>query len=269
MPVLCVAGGIALLLAIAPRAGGAEPSPTRVCLDSFVEVHAPPGFPLEGWKTTREIVRRTLERWFPGLGLRGAVEDGTPRQLAGFLAALPGPKVAGTSVVYVATRQSPDGAFVFAGGERRAWGEVLGGAGVTEHPSRIVILDACYATRARVAPGWRRLAPLALFASGPNEVTCELDLSAKRPVDFRRHHPEAWRWTQENLPADWDGKVSFLGLAWLEAFLKTPSPPASPSDWRGFFAECERWAGAFRDQVDRRWASRISWSGPAASGNSP
>jgi hypothetical protein len=251
----------AVLLSGERGAARAEPAP--VAFDSFVEVHAPPGEPLRGWGATREVLRATLRAWFPGLAAGTGVEDGSPRQLARFLGDLPRPGKAAVSVVYLASRQAPEGAFVFPSGERRPWGELLDGANFPTHGGRIVILDACYATRARHAEGWARFAPTALFASGDREVTSELDLSTKRPVDLRGGHPEAWRWTREHLPSDWDGKLSFLGWIWLEAFLATPSAPSSPRDWGAFFADCQRRADEFRERVDRRSASRLSFVAPA------
>jgi len=242
------------------RAQDAEKGPTgpRVRFDSFVNEnyrHLPA---LHGWQNTRAVMASSLAGWFLILEQGQAVTDGTPDQLADFLKKLPGAKDCDISVVYLASQQSARGDWEFVGKERCNWSDLLRESKIPPHPSRIVVMDSCYARVVGDMEGWEKLATLSLFAASGDERAWELDLSTKVPIDFRRRYPGAWAWSRRRLPEDWDGRISFLGLMWMEACAGWKEAPVTITEWERFFGRCEELAHRFRELHGRRWFSTLS-----------
>ncbi len=253
-----------------PPASAAPPqAQCRVRLDSFVGVHYR-GLPkLLGWASTARVVRQTLAQWFPQFVQGQAVADGSPEELDAFLRQLPGPVAADVSIVYLASQQAADGSWAFVNGQGAPWSRIITRARpIPVHPRRIVIVDACYAAILEDVPGWRSSFPgPVLFAASRREQTFELRLDTRQPLDFKRRAPEAWAWSHRSLP-DWDGRLSFLGLAWMQASRSWQSGPRDLGDWEAFLGDCCAQGAAFKDTVGRRWGSTLSRLGsePPASG---
>lgn len=263
---LCAAANVSVLSAeddpATPAVAAISNRVARVSFDSFVNIHYPHREPLDGWLTTRTVVEEGLRCWFPELEVRQTVMDGTPPDLEKFLAGLPGGDESDVAVVYLASYQSAAGAWEFVNKEQFLWSEALRRATIKSHPFRVVILDSCYAAMAQRTPEWSgRLATATLWAGSERELTYELDLSTRVPVDFRRRYPLAWEWTRKHLAADWNRKISFLGLTWLEAWGETASPPKALDDWRRLFDRCQNLAEEFRKKCNRRWGSSVHGSG--------
>lgn len=263
---LCAAANLSVVSAeddpLTPAASAISNRVARVSFDSFANIHYSDLEPLDGWLTTRTVVEEGLRGWFPGLEVRQSVMDGTPPDLEKFLSGLPGGNESEVAVVYLASYQSAAGAWRFVNREQCLWSEALRRATIKPHPFRVVILDSCYAAVAERTPEWSgRLATVTLWAGSERELTYELDLSTRVPVDFRRRYPLAWEWTRKHLAADWNRKISFLGLMWLEAWVETASPPKALGDWRLLFDHCQSLAEEFRKKCNRRWVSSVHGSG--------
>jgi len=96
-------------------------------------------------------------------------------------------------------------------------------------------------------PEWRsRLGPACLMAGAADELTYDLDFYSRRPIDFEKRFPSAAAWLKANMPPAWDGKMSFLGFIWLQAYLRTERAPTTAADWAAFFRTCEEESRTFR-----------------------
>ena len=168
-------------------------------------------------------------------------------------------------VVYLAARYTPEGAWKFTRSvdDTVAWVDLLRNP-PSAHSGRLVILDACHAGVVVKSAVWRKgLAPAAtLLASAPDELTYEFDFTNCQPIDLPKRYPAATAWLQRNLPADWDGRLSNLGLAWALAFQTTPQPPQTLQDWQMFFWKCESEGQKLKIVLGSRHASTISQSPP-------
>jgi hypothetical protein len=230
----------------------------RVSFDRFMNIHYSHHEPLEGWLTTGEVIQEGLRQWYPQMKIRQTVMDGTPQDLGKFLSALPGGDESDLEIVYLASYQSPAGAWEFPNREQQLWSQALRDASVKPHPLRIVVLDSCYAAAVQRVPEWPgKLASLTLLAGSARELTYELALSTKIPIDFRRRYPSAWEWTRQHLASDWNQKMSFLGLMWLVARVETPEPPSTLDGWRNFFTRCQHLAEAYKEKHGRKWFSSV------------
>lgn len=257
------------LLAIAAAAlhvQAATPQiPPRLQFFAALSVDYEKGLPLRAWEHTSRIIQTTLTAWQAGATTQAVVRNPSPTELRQFLQQLPGPADHTFQVVYLAARHTPAGAWQFT---RRihgadAWQNLLQNPPLA-HPGRLVILDVCHAGAIVEQPVWREgLAPAAtLLASDRLEWTFELDFSNRQPIDLSSRYPAAADWLHRNLPADWNGRLSNLGLAWLLAFLQTPQTPQTIQDWQVFFARCETEAQELQKVLGPHRASRVSQSPP-------
>ncbi len=231
----------------------------RVSFDSIVNVGYTARRPLVGWAATAVVIEKTLARWYPRLKARPGSNDPSPRELTDALNALPAPQDADVSIVYLASSQTAAGEWEFTGKKSPvSWGGLLDSASIPAHPGRLVILDACHAAGVLRFDAWRnRLAPSSLLASSAGERTYELNFHRRLPLDLPRRFPQANDWLEANMPADWDGRVSFFGLIWLQAFLRTPRAPETRDDWLDFIRLCESESQDFRTRHSRRLASTV------------
>lgn len=233
-------------------------SGVRVAFDSFTAVNYEKNRSLHGWRTTRTAVNTTLKLWYDRLDVRQTVEDGTPAELKTFLRDLPGPEDCDISVVYLGSNQNVRADWEFVNGEFVNWRDLLAAATPPAHPCRIVILDACHAAAVRHIPAWaERLATVTLLASDAGELTYDFAPSALTPIDVKKHLPSAWGWAHTHLPPEWNKRVSYLGLMWIQAAAQVRTPPAEAAGWMRFFAACEENAADFRRTVSRRWGSTV------------
>ena len=224
------------------------PASFRVNLDGLVSADYRDGKALTAWNATAIVIERALAAWYPSLTVRPHLADPSPEEVSRGLTNLPGPDAADLSIVYLASRQSSAGEWEFTrGGGLVSWGRLLGSSQAPVNPRRLVILDACYAAATLRFPEWRsRLAPLCLLAGTADELTYDLDFYSRRPVDFVRRFPRAAAWLKANMPPGWNGKMSFLGFIWLQAYLRTERAPTTAAAWAAFFRTCDEESGAFR-----------------------
>lgn len=231
----------------------------RVQFDSFVGIHYTKLPALRGWASTAEVIRKTLSEWFPRCVQGQVIVDGSPDDLIAFLRRLPGPDAADFSVVYLASQQAADGSWAFVNGQSVSWVDMVERSRpVSPHPHRIAIVDACYAATLERVPGWRTLFPgPVLFAASPRERTFEFRLDTRQPLDFKKRAPEAWAWSRRALPG-WDGRMSFLGLAWMQASRSWQSGPQDIGRWENFLGDCCVQGAGFQEKVGRKWGSTLS-----------
>ncbi|HPA20980.1 MAG TPA: hypothetical protein PLU30_24740 [Verrucomicrobiae bacterium] len=231
----------------------------RVQFDSFVGIHYTKLPALRGWASTAEVIRKTLSEWFPRYVQGQVIVDGSPDDLIAFLRRLPGPDAADFSVVYLASQQAADGSWAFVNGQSVSWVDIVERSRpVPPHPRRIVIVDACYAATLERVPGWRTLFPgPVLFAASPRERTFEFRLDTRLPLDFKKRAPEAWEWSRRALPR-WDGRMSFLGLVWMQASQSQKSGPLELGGWEELFGDCCRQGADFQKIIRRQWGSTLS-----------
>ena len=243
--------------------GAATPqSRCRVQLDSFVGIHYTKLPVLRGWAATAEVIRKTLSEWFPEFVQGQSVVDGSPEDLVNFLKRLPGLDTADFSVVCLASQGAADGSWAFVNGQSVMWTDIIGRSQpLPSHPRRIVVVDSCYAAALERVPGWRTLFPgPVLFAASPREQTFELRLDGRQPLDFKRRAPEAWAWSRRALPK-WDGRMSFLGLAWMQASRSWQRGPQDLDGWAHFLADCCIQGAGFQERIGQKWASTLSCLG--------
>jgi hypothetical protein len=214
---------------------------------------------LKGWKNASLLIRQTLAEW-SGESVDGKiVENGGPEALRQFLAALKSD--GGFHLVYLASHQSPAGEWEFIDRQKIGWERLIDGLNLSPAPRRIVVWDACFA--AAVPESWRsKLAAKGqiLFASSAREPTFELILNRRQPVWFEKRFPREMAWIRDRFGEKWlrkDGRMSFLGFVWLQAFLETETPPQSPADWERFFRACEAKAASFRENANRKLSSNV------------
>ena len=220
------------------------------------------GKSLIGWEATSLAVQATLAEWQPSPNLKPAlmVRNPSPAGLRRFLECLPGAGSGKIQVIYLAAQHTRGGAWQFTGrgAGAVAWGELLQNA-PPAHPCRVVILDVCYAAAVVTQPAWTNQLGVAatLLASGSDELTWELDFSNRQPVNLVVRFPAAHDWLKHHLPATWDGRLSYLGLIWVQAFLQTPQPPQTVREWQIFFDRCVAESRRFQAEVCRQRASTI------------
>ncbi len=222
------------------------------------------GKSLRGWESTRLAIQTTLTAWqqSPASQPDGmAARDPSPTGLKQFLQHLPGPDSGKIEIIYLAAKHTPTGAWQFTGKDSGAvtWNELLQIA-PSSHPCRLVILDVCHAAAVIKFPVWTQKmgAAATLLASARDEVTWELDFTKRQPVDLPARFPAAAAWLRQHLPASWDGRLSYLGLIWVQAFLQSPQPPQTLRQWQTFFARCEMESRKFQQVVGHKRASTIS-----------
>ncbi len=232
----------------------------RVSFDSIVNVGYKWRRPMHGWAATELIIERTLRQWYSRLEIRPKSRDLPLEDLKVALESLPSSDQTDISIVYLASSQTRQGQWEFTRGTRRvSWPDLLGSINIRQHPRRIVLLDACHASGVMRSGLWSdRLAPSSFFASLEGERTYELNFRSPFRLDLPRRFPKANAWLRENMPADWDGKTSFFGLIWLQAFLKTAHPPETQDDWKVFLRLCRKESEDFRITHSRRLSSTVN-----------
>ena len=122
-----------------------------------------------------------------------------------------------------------------------------------------MIVDACFAAAVRNEPAWdREWKSPTLFASPASDETQELNFRSPQPVDMRRRYPAASAWLDAHLGREWNGKLSFLGFVWVQAFTTTKTAPVDRESWLEFLRHCEKVAEEFRRNANRKLASRVT-----------
>ena len=107
-------------------------------------------------------------------------------------------------------------------------------------------------------PAWRGgFAPLTLHACAAREPTFEVNIKGRQPVNFGKRFPQSTAWLKKSLGKWWDGKLSFLGFTWAEAYVRTKSPPRTRDDWLRFLRRCEEAGRRYRTEVTRRLSSEV------------
>ncbi len=217
---------------------------------------------LRAWKESEQIIATTLAEAYPGLQNLSREENGSPDQLKDFLHKLPdepGP----FTVVYLAAHQSPSGQWNFPDRSVADWGTIMSGLPNLRNPRRIVLLDCCNAQATSRWPDWtRKVAPACLYASSANQLTPDLFVFWRRPVDWDELFPGASRWLRQHHVTGSDERLSFLGLVWLEAWTREPSPPRSMADWNNLGQVMTQIAQKASTQINEKFVSAISASFP-------
>ena len=218
--------------------------------------------PIEGARYTALVIRETLKQWNCGPTMAGQIENGDAEAFVGWLRGLPR-----GGLVYMASHQSPAADWDFTQNKLVSLANLLP-RNLPADPSRVVILDACYAETARRVPGWQNFAPTGLMAGEEGEETFQLEMFMRRPVDFETRYPAEYDWLKTHLPSAWNGKITFLGLLWTKAFLSTPEMPQNRDAWAAFFGKITEAASEFREKRSSKLASTpIFYCAP--SGGSP
>lgn len=231
----------------------------RVIYNRILNVSRTGRSPLIGWVATGAVIEKTLAQWYPRLVVRGGLTDPSPQDLSAALGDLPKPEDADISIVYLASTQTSDGRWRFRRPQTdMPLSDILKSASPPANRRRLVILDACHARSVLQFKEWRAFAPSAIFASSAGQRTYELNFRNRFRLDLPRRYPLAAAWLKANMPDDWDGRISFLGLIWLEAFLETDRAPETPDDWRRFIDLCTEKAQKFRARHSRKLASTVS-----------
>lgn len=214
---------------------------------------------LTSWKTTALVIERTLELWYGDRHpLPSLHENGTPEMLRQFLETLPDDKQCAMSVVYLASHQSPQHQWDFTQRRIIPLDQFIGESKVPPHRVRIVILDACYAAGMNDTPQWREKFPgPVLFAALASEPTPDLNFRADNKVDLAHLYPAAYAWLKQTMGRKWDGKISYLGLVWVQAFLETKTPPTNASEWSAFFRKCSATSVEMRKELQGLMTSEI------------
>jgi len=221
------------------------------------------GRSLRGWEATSLAVQATLAEWQSPLQLKPAltVRDPSPVGLKQFLAQLPRADIGKTQVIYLAAQHTQRGDWQFTGNVNAdiTWNDLLQSTPPLP-PFRVVILDICHAAVVATLPVWteKMAAATTLLASGSDEYTWELDFSNRQPVDLPAQFPAATAWLKRHLPVTWDGRLSYLGLIWVQAFLQTSHPPQTTDDWQAFFRRCILESLRFQEEASRQRASTVS-----------
>ncbi len=239
---------LCLLVPIAASASDAREQTDAVDFRSFVNAdykHLPKLF---AWLSTREIIAKSLGQHIPGEAGQH-ITDGTPAQLEAFLSGLPEPPERGVQVIYLASQQTPDGAWVFPDRSRVAWADLLNQpASVSSGLARrVVILDSCYSQKTAELAEWRRWAPLTLCGSASHEVVWEIDFDKRQPRDFRKRLPQAWAALCKHPPTTpAPRRLSYTGAMWLTASLENTADLSGPSAWPTFLASVADTSSRFR-----------------------
>ena len=249
-----------MLVCLWPAAGYSQaPQEITSIIDyhSFVNAgytHLPK---LRGWQTTRDLIGTTLGCGEAGRFTGEHREDGTPAQLAQFLAQLPSPGKGHTQVIYLASQQASDGAWVFTDRSRAFWSDLIARVPKRsgEDGLRVVLLDSCYARKATMVPGWQEWASMTLCAASEREVTWEIDFSKRQPKDFRTRLPAVWDWLAHRARTP---RASFLGVLWLDAWLTDPPLLSTPEAWRSFLEKLPASALRFKEKHGGEFASSPS-----------
>jgi hypothetical protein len=235
-------------------------APAPVSYSSFVcwdYAHLPQ---LRAWKESERLIGMTLAEGYPGLQSLAHEENGSPAQLKDFLRKLldaPGR----IDLVYLAAHQSRGGRWYFPDGSVTDWATLAEGLPPVRNPQRIVLLDCCFAQAASQWPEWpQKIAPACVFASTADQLTPDLFVFWRRPVDWAAQFPGATQWLRQHHVTDSDERISFLGLVWLEAWTKQPSPPRTMADWRNFAQAMTQIAQHASTQIHDKYVSSISAS---------
>jgi hypothetical protein len=253
--VLCVA------LAVPPSAPAEPGTPAPVLgYASFVCWDYARLPQLRAWKESEKIIATTLAEAYPGLQKLSREENDSPGQLQDFLRKLPDAP-GQLTVVYLAAHQSPAGQWYFPDGSVADWGTIMAGLPKLKSVGCIVLLDSCYAQAASQWPDWPdKIAPECLYASSANEVTPDLFVFWRRPVDWAELFPGASRWLRQHHVDDSDERISYLGLVWLEAWTKQPSPPRTLADWNNLAQAMTEISRRASTQIHAKFVSTISAS---------
>ena len=237
-------------------------TPQQIQFVAALSVDYASGKPLRGWKNTCRVIQSSLTEWQTGSTVTQLVVcNPTPDGLREFLQNLPGSSKTGTiQVIYLAARHTPAGDWKFTRAEdgTATWAKLLRNPPLT-HPGRLVLLDVCHAGQVVESPAWHNgLAPAAtLLASASEELTAEFDFTNCQPIDLPARYPTMTAWLRRKLDADWDGRLSNLGLAWALAFQQTPQAPHTVHDWQSFFERCENEGRNLQELLGSRHASTI------------
>ena len=217
---------------------------------------------LLAWKESSRLIGMTLAEAYPGLRPLAHEENGSPAQLTGFLRQLPDAPDR-IDLVYLAAHQSSAGQWVFPDRSVADWGTLTSDLPRLKKPHRIVLLDCCYATAASRYADWtQKVAPACVYASPADQLTPDLFVFWRRPVDWAVLFPGATLWLHRHHVTDSDERISFLGLVWLEAWAKETSPPRTMADWRDFGQAMMQISQQAATQIHARNVSAISVSFP-------
>jgi hypothetical protein len=176
------------------------------------------------------VLERSLEKW-KGSPVRSTLQENpSVSEFEKFWTKNSG---SGFRILYVAGHQSTEGELSLNNGQTL----VLSNAHVPKlPPSRggLVLWDTCYADSARLFLPLQSLRLPVVWASTANEKTWEVDFHRRKPVDLTGRYPREAAWLKQNMPKNWDGRISFLGLVWLRTFLETPTAPQNAGEWKAF-----------------------------------
>ena len=218
---------------------------------------------LQAWKETERILTTTLTEAYPSLHKLSREENGSPGQLKDFLRKLPDAPEQFT-IVYLAAHQSPGGQWYFPDRSVADWGSLMADLPTLKNPHRIVLLDCCFAQAASRWADWpEKIAPACIFASPADRPTPDLFVFHRRPVDWARVvFPGHSRWLRQHRVTDSDERISFFGVAWLEAWTKQSSPPRTMADWNELGQTMTQIARQASTQIHAKFVSTISSSFP-------
>lgn len=212
---------------------------------------------LYGWVNTSRIIEVTLREWYGSVVPGPQMLNGSPADWKVFLRQVPAGKPQQLSILYLASHQTGAAEWEFKDKQQIRWSRLISESGRTAGPPSLVILDACFAASAEADPIWKNFAPRSLFASARSEAEYEIRFDRNRPYDAPRRYPAAKEWLRSRLGKSWNGRISFLGLMWVEAARETTSPPLTQADWNRFFERVSAKSVEFQQTQSKRLASTV------------
>jgi hypothetical protein len=210
---------------------------------------------LQAWRNTSIMIQRTLQLWD---GEEVKTQSISNPDATAFLDFWKQP-AATARIFYIAAHQAENGSIYLINGETLSASTWTVGTSPMEKRG-LVIWDTCHARAAQDSPLFKELGLPVLWAAAADEKTWELNFHRRQPVDLSARFPSEARWLKEHMPPDWNGTLSYFGLAWLGARLQTPHAPVSIQDWQAFGESMAVQRPEFLPLRERSLASRLEFT---------
>ncbi len=218
----------------------------------FVNWQYPRQDDLKGWFWTAHAIQRTLVLW-------GLANDDPPQIVQGSATAfsefVQKQESRKPGLIYLASHQTKNGSWDFP--DKTSQPLAPDFERLMQNGSPIIVLDACHAGAVMEAIQKGKSPSKILLAARSDQKTYELNFKRHRPYDAPRRLPQLRDWLKRELPPNWDGRISFLGMAWVTAFLNTPSAPKNEAEWTRFLTKVCEAGHDFRENESKRFSSDL------------